>query len=333
MRLPSSASAITDPVYHSVARGDPDPGAGGGEGFHMAEARNGGVTIFYETFGDAGDPALLLVNGLGSQCTAYRREWCERFTAEGFFVIRFDNRDVGLSTHLSDVAPDVLGVSAAVAEGRTPSVPYVLADMADDAVAVLDDLGIDRAHVMGLSMGGMIVQQLAIAHPERLRSLTSVMSTTGDPDVGQAHREARALLFGPPATTREEAIARAVQGLHVWGSPEHLDDERTASIAAEAYDRAFDPAGQARQLMGILASPSRTEALRDVDVPALVLHGDRDRLVDISGGRRTAEAIPDATFEVMEGMGHDYPPAYWDRWVRLVTDHAHAADRAAADAA
>jgi pimeloyl-ACP methyl ester carboxylesterase len=152
------------------------------------------------------------------------------------------------------VAPDVLGVSAAVAEGRTPSVPYVLADMADDAVAVLDDLGIDRAHVMGLSMGGMIVQQLAIAHPERLRSLTSVMSTTGDPDVGQAHREARALLFGPPATTREEAIARAVQGLHVWGSPEHLDDERTASIAAEAYDRAFDPAGQARQLMGILAS-------------------------------------------------------------------------------
>ena len=209
----------------------------------MAEARNGGVTIFYETFGDAGDPALLLVNGLGSQCIAYRREWCERFTAEGFFVIRFDNRDVGLSTHLSDVAPDVLGVSAAVAEGRTPSVPYVLADMADDAVAVLDDLGIDRAHVMGLSMGGMIVQQLAIAHPERLRSLTSVMSTTGDPDVGQAHREARALLFGPPATTREEAIARAVQGLHVWGSPEHLDDERTASIAAEAYDRAFDPAG------------------------------------------------------------------------------------------
>jgi pimeloyl-ACP methyl ester carboxylesterase len=202
-----------------------------------------------------------------------------------------------------------------VAEGRTPTVPYVLADMADDAVAVLDDLGIDRAHVMGLSMGGMIVQQLAIAHPERLRSLTSVMSTTGDPDVGQAHRDARALLFGPPATTREEAIARAVQGLHVWGSPEHLDDERTASIAAEAYDRAFDPAGQARQLMGILASPSRTDALRGVEVPALVLHGDRDRLVDISGGRRTAEAIPGATFVVMEGMGHDYPPAYWDRWV------------------
>ena len=298
----------------------------------MGEARNGDVTIHYETFGDPADPALLLVNGLGSQCTSYRTEWCERFAAEGFFTIRFDNRDVGLSTHLSHVAPDVQGVSAALAEGRTPSVPYVLADMADDAVAVLDALGVDRAHVMGLSMGGMIVQQLAIDHPERLRSMTSVMSSTGDLDVGQAHRDARALLFGPPATTREEAIARSVQGLHVWGSPDHLDDERTAAIAAEAYDRAFDPAGQARQLMGILASPSRTEALRQVQVPALVLHGDHDRLVDISGGRRTAEAIPGATFVVMEGMGHDYPPAYWDRWVRLVTEHARAADRAAASA-
>ena len=298
----------------------------------MAEARNGDVTIHYETFGDPADPALLMVNGLGSQCIAYRTEWCERFAAEGFFTIRFDNRDVGLSTHFSDVAPDVAGVSAAVAEGRTPEVPYLLSDMAADAVAVLDDLGIDRAHVMGLSMGGMIVQQLAIAHPERLRSLTSVMSTTGDPDVGQAHREARALLFGPPATTREEAIARSVQGLHVWGSPDHRDDERTAGIAAEAYDRAFDPAGQGRQLMAILASPSRTEALRQVAVPALVLHGDHDRLVDISGGRRTADAIPGATFVTMEGMGHDYPPAFWDRWVHLVADHARAADRAAASA-
>ena len=298
----------------------------------MAEARNGAVTIHHETFGDPADPALLLVNGLGSQCIAYRQEWCERFAAEGFFVIRFDNRDVGLSTHLSDVEPDVLGVAAAVAEGRTPSVPYRLAEMADDALAVLDALGIERAHVMGLSMGGMIVQQLAIASPERLRSLTSVMSSTGDPDVGQSSVEARALLFGPPATTREEAIARSVRGLHVWGSPDHLDDERTAAIAAEAYDRAFDPAGQARQLMGVLASPSRTEALRRVDVPALVLHGDQDRLVDISGGRRTADAIPGATFVVMEGMGHDYPPAFWDRWVQLVTDHARAADRAGADA-
>ena len=292
----------------------------------MAEATNGDVTIYYETFGDPGDPALLMVNGLGSQCIAYRSEWCQRFADRGLFVIRFDNRDVGLSTHFSDVAPDVVGVNAALAEGRTPEVPYRLADMADDAVAVLDALGIASAHVMGLSMGGMIVQQLAIDHPERVRSLTSVMSTTGDPDVGQASKEARALLFGPPASDRDGAIDRAVKGLSVWGSPDHQDRDRTAAIVGEAYDRCFDPAGQGRQLMGIMASPSRTEALGGVEVPALVLHGDQDRLVDISGGRRTADAIPGARFEVMEGMGHDYPPAYWDRWVDLVAKHAEAAD-------
>lgn len=296
----------------------------------MAEATNGDVTIFYETFGDPDDPALLLVNGLGSQCIAYRTEWCERFAAGGFFTIRFDNRDVGLSSHFGDVVPDLAGVGAALAEGRRPDVPYLLADMALDAVAVLDALAVDRAHVMGLSMGGMIVQQLAIDHPQRLRSLTSVMSSTGDPDVGQASAEARALLFGPPATDREGAIARTIQGLGVWGSPGHQDDERTAGIVGEAYDRCFDPAGQARQLMAILASPSRTDLLRQVKVPALVLHGDHDRLVDISGGRRTSESIPGARFEVLEGMGHDYPPAFWDRWVELVADHAKAADRAAA---
>lgn len=295
----------------------------------MGEGSNGDVTIRYEVFGDPGDPALLLVNGLGSQSIAYREEWCERFAAEGYFVIRFDNRDVGLSTHLDDVTPDVVGVNAALAEGRTPEVPYLLADMADDAVAVLDALDIDRAHVMGLSMGGMIVQQLAVDHPGRLRSLTSVMSTTGDPDVGQASREARALLFGPPPSDRERAIARAIEGLAVWGSPGHQDPERTATIVGEAYDRRFDPAGQGRQLMAILASPSRTEALGAVEVPALVLHGDQDRLVHMNGGQRTAEAIPGARFEVMEGMGHDYPPAYWDRWVDLVTTHAKAADERA----
>jgi pimeloyl-ACP methyl ester carboxylesterase len=295
----------------------------------MAEARNGDVTIHYETFGDPGDPCLLLVNGLGSQCITYRPEWCDRFVAEGFFVVRYDNRDVGLSTHFSDVVPDVPGALAALAERRRPEVPYLLPDMADDAVAVLDDLGVERAHVMGLSMGGMIVQQLAIDHPGRLRSLTSVMSTTGDPDVGGSSPEAQALLFGPPATERDAAIARAFAGLQVWGSPDHLDEARTAAITGEAYDRCFDPAGQARQLLAIMASPPRTEALRSVTVPALVLHGDQDRLVDISGGRRTADAIPDARFVVLEGMGHDYPPAFWDRWVELVAGHARAADQAA----
>ena len=176
----------------------------------MAEAVNGDVTIHHETFGDPADPALLLVNGLGSQCTAYRREWCERFAAEGLFTIRFDNRDVGLSTHLSHVPPDVPDVAAALAAGRRPDVPYLLADMARDAIAVLDALGIERAHVMGLSMGGMIVQQLALDHPHRLRSITSVMSSTGDPDVGQASAQARPCCSArPPPTGRAPSPARS----------------------------------------------------------------------------------------------------------------------------
>ena len=280
----------------------------------MATAHNGSVTIFYETFGDRADPALLLVNGLGSQCINYRTEWCEMFVAEGFFVIRFDNRDVGLSTHFD-------GVDA-------KDVPYRVSDMATDAVAVLDDLGIDAAHVLGLSMGGMIVQTLAIEHPDRLLSMTSMMSSTGDADVGLPSPDAHALLFGPPASDRESYVAGQVNGLRIWGSPAHFDEARITAFANEAFDRSFDPAGQARQLMAIMKSGSRTEALGAVTTPALVLHGDADRLVDHSGGRRTAEAIPGARFELIEGMGHDYPPALWPTIVRLVADHARAASPA-----
>jgi len=190
------------------------------------------------------------------------------------------------------------------------------------ATAVLDDLDIATAHVMGLSMGGMIVQHLAISHADRLRSITSVMSSTGDPDVGHASAEAVELMTAPSPTDRDSYIARTIKGLHTWGSPAWQDDLRTAAIAREAFDRAFDPAGQTRQFLAIGTSPPRAEALRDVRVPALVMHGDRDTLIDISGGRRTAELIAGARFVVLEGMGHDYPRAYWDRWVSLVAEHA-----------
>ena len=280
----------------------------------MATARNGSVSIFYETFGERADPALLLVNGLGSQCINYRTEWCELFAAEGFYVIRFDNRDVGLSTHFDDVEPK--------------DVPYTVREMAADAVAVLDDLDIERAHVLGLSMGGMIVQTLAIEHPDRLLSMTSMMSSTGDGDVGLPSEEAKALLFGPPTHDRESYVARQLDGLRIWGSPAHFDEARITAFAEEAFDRSFDPAGQARQLMAIMRSGSRTEALAGVTTPALVIHGDADRLVDQSGGRRTADAIPGARFELVEGLGHDYPPGYWPTIVRLVTDHARAASPA-----
>ena len=207
------------------------------------------------------DPCSI-INGLGSQCTNYRVEWCEMFAAEGFRVIRFDNRDVGLSTHFDDVAPDLDGGarprSAPATRRRWPT---RWPTWPTDAIAVLDDLGLDTAHVMGLSMGGMIIQHLAISHADRLRSITSVMSSTGDPDVGHASPEAVELMTAPSPTDRDSYIARTIKGLHTWGSPAWQDDQRTAAIAGEAFDRAFDPAGQARQYLAILSDGSRTEAL------------------------------------------------------------------------
>lgn len=276
----------------------------------MPYATNGDVRLFYETFGDPASPALLLINGLGSQCINYKPEWCRMFVDEGFFVIRFDNRDVGLSSKF---------------DGATDDPPYTLADMAADALAVLDDAGVSRAHVMGISMGGMIVQKLAIDHPGRLLSMTSVMASTGDGDVGQPTREALEFLITPSPPDREGAIARHVAANRVYGSPDHFDEERLRANAAAAYDRAHYPDGPARQIRAVVADGSRTEALREVRVPALVLHGDCDKLVDISGGRRTAEAIPGARFVALEGMGHDYPPAYWPRIVSLVSSHATSA--------
>ena len=263
----------------------------------MATARNGDVEIYYETFGDPADPTLLLINGLGSQCINYADAWCQKFAAEGYQVARFDNRDTGLSSKLEGV-------------------DYSLADMANDAIAVLDALGVSRAHVMGLSMGGAIVQRLAVDHPGRLLSMTSVMSATGEPDYGQSSPEAFAVLMSPPASGREEYVENHLKALAVYGSkPEWQDDEHNRARAGAAYDRCFCPSGIARQVRAIVSDGPRADALRKVTVPALVLHGSRDTLIDPSGGRRTAELIPGATYVEFEGMGHDYPPAIWDRWV------------------
>ena len=274
----------------------------------MAWAQSGDVGIWYETFGDERSEPLLLVNGLGSQCINYRDAWCERFVAAGFFVIRFDNRGLGRS------GPD------------TPNPDgYTLGDMAADGVAVLDTLGIERAHVMGLSLGGMVVQQMAIDHGDRMRTLTSVMSTTGDPDVGQSTDAARERILARPARSRDEYVEGHLAGLRIWGSPGKVDEVEHAEFAGRAYDRAFRPAGVAAQVHAIIGAPSRTTALGQVQVPTLVLHGSADTLIDPSGGRRTAEAIPGARYVEIEGMGHDYPEAYWDLWVALVAEHALAA--------
>lgn len=274
----------------------------------MARALNGNCQIYYESFGDPGDPTLLLVNGLGSQCINYHQDWCEMFAGRGLHVVRYDNRDVGMSSKF-DGAP--VG-----AHGQA----YVLSDMAEDAIAVLDAVGVERAHVMGLSMGGMIVQTLAIEHPDRLLSMTSVMSRTGEPGYGESTPEAFALLTSPPAVDRESYIASSIVGLHVWGSPEFADEKRWRGIAERAFDRCFDPMGTTRQFYAIGASPPRADHLREVTTPTLVMHGDRDTLIDISGGRRTAELIPGARFVVIDGLGHDYPPQLWNRWVDIVTE-------------
>jgi pimeloyl-ACP methyl ester carboxylesterase len=291
----------------------------------MPFARNGDVELWFETFGDPADPTLLLVNGLGSQCINFRTDWCTLFSAEGLHVVRFDNRDVGRSTKFADVTPDVPRVAAAVAAGEAVDVPYLLSDMAADAVAVLDELGVERAHAVGFSMGGMIVQTLAVEHPDRVASMTSVMSTTGEPHVGRPSQEAQRLLYSAPPVDRDAFVARQIAAARTWGSPAHVDEARIAAWAGEAYDRCFDPDGQARQLMAIMASGSRGDLLPLLRVPTLVLHGDADRLVDPSGGRRTAELVPGARFELLEGMGHDYPPAFWPRIVELVAGHARAA--------
>ena len=275
----------------------------------MAIATNGNCNIYYETFGDSSHPALLMVNGLGSQCINYKAAWCEMFAARDLFVIRYDNRDMGLSTHFNDAPVGSRGEC------------YLLSDMAADGVAVLDALGLRAAHVMGLSMGGMIVQTMAIEHPDRVLTLTSVMSTTGEPEYGVSTPRALELLTGPPATDRASASERSIAGLREWGSPAFADESRWAADAEAAFDRCFDPSGTTRQFMAVRASGPRADALRKLRVPTLVMHGDHDTLIAPDGGRRTAELIPGARFELIEGMGHDYPPQLWERWVDLVAEH------------
>lgn len=279
------------------------------------------IEIEYETFGSADDPALLLVMGLGAQLIAWDERFCHMLASGGRYVIRFDNRDVGLSTKFDGAHVDVASVLAARVSGATiPDVPYVLADMAADAIALLDYLNIDRAHVAGASMGGMIVQTLAIKFPERLLSATSIMSTPGDSEYGRATPEALSMLLGPPPTDRNDAIERAAS-YSVIASKRYFDLERSERFAAMSFDRSFYPEGVARQLAAIFASGDRSDDLRNVDVPMLVIHGLDDTLIDPSGGRRTAQLVPGAHLLELADMGHDMPEPLWPLVVAAITGH------------
>jgi pimeloyl-ACP methyl ester carboxylesterase len=291
-------------------------------------ATNGPVELYYETFGEPGGDTLLLVNGLGSQCINYDVGFCQMFVDRGYFVVRFDNRDVGHSSKLDEFTPRLGDVATAVREGREVRVPYRLADMADDCVAVLDALGEERVHVVGVSMGGMIVQQLAIEHASRLRSMTSIMSTTGDADVGKSTPEVAVLFNAPPGEDRETVIARSQALQRLYTSPSEYDEDRVAQRVGDAFDRCFCPKGVARQLAAIIASGSRTKSLTTIDVPTLVIHGEADTLVDMSGGVRTAQCIPGAHFVSIPGMGHDLAPCYWETIVDAITGLAREASDA-----
>ena len=268
-----------------------------------------GIQIAYETFGERGGRPLLMVMGLGAPMLLWHPDLCAMLAGRGFFVIRFDNRDVGRSSHLSDVrAPDLMG---AIMRGDTSSASYSLDDMAEDAFGLLDELGLPVAHVLGASMGGMIAQVMAASQPDRVLSLTSIMSTPA-PALTNPTPAAAAVLMQPPAVTREEAIARMMEAERVIGSPGYPPDEQwRAELAAQLWDLGPDPVGPARQMMAIYASGDRTEAVRGIAVPTLVVHGDSDPLINVSAGRRTAELIKDAGLRVIPGMGHDLPRPVW----------------------
>lgn len=262
-----------------------------------------GRTLYAESFGSPEDPPLLLVNGLTSQMNSWPDEFCLAFVDRGFFVMRFDNRDVGLSTFFID------------------GPAYTLSDMANDCVEVLKHFTFDQAHVLGISMGGMIVQTLAIDHPEVVLSMTSYASRTGNPDFGNPTDEAMAALMAPEATTRDEAIASGLRGKRIWGTPEGWNEEEFAAFCGECWDRSEPRGGGARQYAAILESGNRDDALSKLDVPTLVIHGSADTLITPPGGEHTADVIPGAQYVEIEDMGHDVPMPEWPQIVQIVTMH------------
>jgi pimeloyl-ACP methyl ester carboxylesterase len=285
------------------------------------------ITIEYEVIGDIADPALLLVMGLGGQLISWPDPFCAQLADRGFAVVRYDNRDVGLSQKFEDAGtPDLAAILGALGSGDAVLAPYTLGDMADDGIALIEGLGLSPAHIVGASMGGMIVQEMVIRHPGAVRSLCSIMSTTGDRSVGQPTPDALAVLLQPPPATRAEVIEAGVRGSRVIGSPRYPTDEAELRAgAALAYDRSYYPQGPARQIAAILSAEDRTAALGAVDVPTLVIHGDADPLVTPTGGEATAKAVPGSELLVIEGMGHDLPEALWPEVIAAIAANANQA--------
>ncbi|HEX4304563.1 MAG TPA: alpha/beta hydrolase [Solirubrobacterales bacterium] len=287
-----------------------------------------GIDLVYETVGSPADPPLLLVPGYGAQMIAWPRGFSELLAAGGRFVIEYDNRDSGLSSKFDGVEVDMGALVAAAqaedAERVAALAPYTLSDLAGDAAALLDGLGIDRAHVLGASMGGMIAQQMAIERPGRVLSLVSMMSTTGEPEFGAPTEEALMALLTPAPTERSAYVEASAAKMMIWASRRYGDRARAEALAAEGFDRCFYPQGAGRQLAAVLATGSRADGLRALTVATLVIHGTDDTLIAPDGGERTAELVPDARLLLVEDMGHDRPEPLWPLLVEAILEHTEA---------
>ena len=283
-----------------------------------------GIEICYDTFGDPSAPPLLLVMGLGAQMIWWYEEFCAALAARGYWVVRYDNRDAGLSTRFDDAGvPDVMAMMPALMQGQAIQAPYSLRDMADDAVGLLDALGIESAHIVGASMGGMIVQTMAIHYPQRVRTMTSIMSAPGIDKLDSLDPDIISLLLQPAPTDRESYIAREIETSKVLGSPGYpFDEDLIRDRAGRAFDRGLCPEGTMRQMAATVASGSRTEALKSLSIPTLVIHGEADVLLPVEGGIDTAEAVPGAKLMIIEGMGHDIPMTVAPQVIDAIAQHA-----------
>jgi pimeloyl-ACP methyl ester carboxylesterase len=290
----------------------------------MPKAKVNDIEIEYETFGDPSSKPLLLVMGLGTQMIAWLDEMCETLANQGFYVIRFDNRDVGLSTKFEEAGlPDLAEIYAAVGRGESVEVPYTIEDMADDAIGVLDALNIDKAHICGASMGGEIAQVIAYRHPKRVLSLTSIMSTTGNRDLPKPSDELMQEMFAPIPPDRESIIKQGVRyGKLTYGTFPY-NEEKAYEMGAKAYDRSYFPLGSLRQMAAIFANGNRKPKLASINVPTLVIHGREDPLAPVEGGIDTAEAIPGAELLIIEGMGHSFPPEVVPQILDAIIAHAN----------
>jgi pimeloyl-ACP methyl ester carboxylesterase len=290
----------------------------------MPRVKANNIEIEYDTFGDPSSKPLLLIMGRRAQMIRWEKEFCEKFVEKGFYVIRFDNRDVGLSTKFYEASePDIMKVLMKAAKGERIESLYTLNDMADDAVGLLSALGIDKAHICGASMGGAIAQILAYRHPSRVLSLTSIMSSTGNPDLPRPKPEILKQLNRPTPTTREAIIEDRVNNFRILHGPFFpFDEKKWRELATASYERSHYPPGYSRQFVAIRATGNIKPALSSIRVPTLVIHGSEDPLVPVEGGKDTAEAIPGAELLIIEGMGHSIPIQVWPKIVDAITKNA-----------